>query len=1015
MSSFRSTTTTATHTRPPRSRVVACILAVMATLVGGAIAMPSGAQAAGVAAGGEQSCAIKAGNVWCWGSTWVGLGDGTSTTSATPVLVQGLSDAAEVAVGDGHACARRADQTVWCWGDNGDGQLGNGTTTDAPTPVPVVGIGDAVAISTGDRHSCAVRSGGQIACWGDNGDGQLGDGTTTSRSAPVPVSGIGDARAVSGGAAHTCAVLRSGTVRCWGSNADDQLGDGTAVGNRLVPSADLPGLSDAVAVAAGDEHSCALRASGAIACWGDNWNGQLGDGTTDDRATPTAVPGLTDVAALSVGASFTCAVVRGGGSRCWGSDDSGQIGAEATSATTTTPVPVPGVGGAVGIASGAEHTCAASAAGAVQCWGNGAGGQLGNGKTDVSAAPTAVGGLQAVRGIGVGAETSCAVEAAGTVRCWGRGRYGDLGDGTNAPAPRPVPVTGVSDATLLASGGTHHCAVLGSGNDLGRMIRCWGSNWAGQLGNGGTQAQNVATPVDLTGPHAASPGGRFAALTAGNDHTCALSAPDGNTYGSVWCWGRGGYGQLGNGQIVDASVPQQTDRPAQLMFVASQANGPTIAAGDQHTCVVSSSQGHVWCWGSNFYGQIGDRDGQTGHDQHRPVPKQVAKLEGAVNVPLTNVRSLAAGANHSCALRNDGTVTCWGSGARGQLGNGQTPASSRPVEVPIAGVVALHAGGDRTCATRADGSVTCWGARFDGHPPANQSIPTALPGVSAVAAMAIGEHHACATGTDATVTCWGRGTYGQLGDGPMPAGHYPLQRTPSYVVGFAPPVPPSPQPPPDTTPPPTPGPVPPTPPTTTRALTRPKLPTVELRDGTLSLRGLTLKRAKGTTACPKTAKATVTGRVGRRTLRTVATVRLAKSKTSCRTTARVKLRGRLADAQRVTLTIASRGLATSRRAVTARFTTRLQAAAIRLDRLVVRSTRGDDCPSQATVVVTGATTSTRKHRVTRKNVPVRLAPTAHCQITATVRLSRELRRSRAVTVTVQGTGLSKVTRTVRAR
>lgn len=139
-------------------------------------------------------------------------------------------------------------------------------------------------------------------------------------------------------------------------------------------------------------------------------------------------------------------------------------------------------------------------------------------------------------------------------------------------------------------------------------------------------------------------------------------------------------------------------------------------------------------------------------------------------------------------------------------------------------------------------------------------------------------------------------------------------------------------------------------------------------------------------------------------------VRLRKAKSDCRVTATVKLPGRLAKAKRVTLTITDKGLATSRRTVRARFTTTLQTTAVKLDRLVVRSVRKDVCPTRATVTVVGAT---KKQRATKRNVAVRLTPTADCQVSTTVRLPMKLRKARAVTVAVQAAGLRKVMRTVR--
>jgi alpha-tubulin suppressor-like RCC1 family protein len=287
---------------------------------------------AAIAAGYSHTCALDAtGGLKCWGSNAYGqLGDGTMVDKATPVAVSGLASgvAAITAGGFAHTCALTTGGAVKCWGYNSTGQLGDGTTTTRVTPVVVSGLESGVAaIAVGDLHTCAVTTTGEVKCWGYNVNGQLGDGSTDSRSVPVTVSGLtSGVAAISAGAKHTCALTMAGAVKCWGYNGAGQLGDGTTT-DTTVPVA-VSGLdSGVVAITTGYYDTCALTSAGAAMCWGYNVNGQLGDGSTDSRSAPVAVSGLTSgVAAIAAGANHTCAVTRAGAAMCWGYNEYGQLG-----------------------------------------------------------------------------------------------------------------------------------------------------------------------------------------------------------------------------------------------------------------------------------------------------------------------------------------------------------------------------------------------------------------------------------------------------------------------------------------------------------------------------------------------------------------------------------------------------------------------------------------------------------------------------------------------------------------
>jgi alpha-tubulin suppressor-like RCC1 family protein len=345
--------------------------------------------AATISTGFSHSCAVSTvGGVKCWGLST--RSDGSTTSSPVAADIAGLgSHVRAVSAGLGYSCAVTSTGAVKCWGDNAFGQLGNGATASSAVPVGVTGLGNGVAsVSSGWSHSCAVTSAGAVRCWGHNPFGELGDGTTRDSAVPVDVVGLGSgALAVSVGEFHTCAVTLAGAVRCWGNNSDGELGQGTTT-----PSAvpvDVTGLgSRALAVSAGAFHSCAVTSAGSAKCWGRNPNGELGDGTTVDSAVPVGVVGLgSQAVGVSAARSHSCAVTLAGAVKCWGL---GGLGAGGITQSAV-PAGVVGLGaGAAAVSAGGNHSCARTKAGAVRCWGDNATGELGVGAVGSSEVPLVV-------------------------------------------------------------------------------------------------------------------------------------------------------------------------------------------------------------------------------------------------------------------------------------------------------------------------------------------------------------------------------------------------------------------------------------------------------------------------------------------------------------------------------------------------------------------------------------------------------------------------------------------------
>ena len=355
------------------------------------------------------------GTVYAWGSNVGGqLGDGTSTSSASPVHVSGLTGVTAIAGGASAGYALKSDGTVYAWGYNFLGQLGDGTSTSSATPVQVSGLTGVTAIAGGGDAGYALKSDGTVYAWGSNGSGARGHGTSTSSATPVQVSGLTGVTAIAGGAYAGYALKSDGTVYAWGSNALGQLGDGTTTNSSATP-VQVSGLTGVTAIAGGGSTGYALKSDGTVDAWGYNFFGQLGDGTTTTNGcecspTPVPVSGLTGVTAIA-GGGAGYALKSDGTVYAWGSNVGGQLG-DGTSTSSATPVPVSGLTGVTAIAGGAYTGYALKSDGTVYAWGSNGFGELGDGTTTSSATPVQVSGLTGVTAIAGGIEAGYALKPA---------------------------------------------------------------------------------------------------------------------------------------------------------------------------------------------------------------------------------------------------------------------------------------------------------------------------------------------------------------------------------------------------------------------------------------------------------------------------------------------------------------------------------------------------------------------------------------------------------------------------
>ena len=345
--------------------------------------------------------------------------------------------------------------------------LAAGLQASQPRPAAAVSLVSSVTIGGG--HSCVIMPDGGVQCWGLNNQGQLGDGTTANSSAPVDVIGVSDAVVMSAGTASNCVVNGTGAVKCWGHGST---------------AAAVAGLESGIAeVASGFRHDCVRTTTGGAQCWGWNSDGQLGDGSGVDSATPVDVLGLgSGVLAVSTGDFHSCAIAAGGGVQCWGRNASGQLG-DGTIVNGDSPVDVQGLGsGIIQITTGGAHSCALNDAGGLICWGDNTYGGLGDGTTTDRTTPVSVVGLAS----GVSAVSAsvaghtCALMDTGRVKCWGVNVFGAVGDGNVSVAVlEPVDVIyGGNNVDQVSAGGSATCTL-----SAGATVTCWGDNLVSQLGD----------------------------------------------------------------------------------------------------------------------------------------------------------------------------------------------------------------------------------------------------------------------------------------------------------------------------------------------------------------------------------------------------------------------------------------------------------------------------------------------------------------------------------------------------
>jgi alpha-tubulin suppressor-like RCC1 family protein len=349
-----------------------------------------------------------------------------------------------------------------------------GTASPAPpTFEGKAGGGRVRQIALGTIAACALLEDATVACYGGGIVGTLGRGDRPETDpVPRPVPGLAKVAKIFGGGYTMCAVLEDRTVTCWGAD-QSQNPYGARPGDRFT----VEGLGSVVDLAVATSHTCALVDGGDLECFGSNYFGELGDGTTNNAKKPVRVAKVHGVKAVATGAELTCAIVADGSVVCWGLNDQGQLGqGDHDMLIHPDPVTVPGLDAparSLAASSISGAVCAALENGTTRCWGE-----------KLAGAP-AGGGAR----VAVGWNHACVLDGAGAVSCWGGNAKGQLGSASKALVASPEPIPGIAGAIGLSTGGDSSCAVFGDGS-----FACWGEDSRGQLGDG-TAGGTKASPT----------------------------------------------------------------------------------------------------------------------------------------------------------------------------------------------------------------------------------------------------------------------------------------------------------------------------------------------------------------------------------------------------------------------------------------------------------------------------------------------------------------------------------------
>ena len=704
---------------------------------------------------GSHVTAIKSdGSLWSWGSNTNGnLGDGTTIGKSSPVQI-GSSSWNMVSAGNSHTAAITTSGALYVWGLNTFGQLGDGTTINQSSPVQI-GSSSWTTVTAGSSYTAAINTTGALFTWGVNGSGQLGDGTTIDKSSPVQI-GSSSWNMVSLGVGHTAGIITTGALFTWGNNITAQLGDGTATSRsspvQVAGALTLTNSWKIVSVSPGSTHTVAIRASdSSLWAWGDNTQGQLGDGTTTRRILPVKI-GDSSWTTVTTGSSYTAGITTTGALFTWGGNTTGQIG-DGTTINKSSPVQIGSSSWTMVAATATSATVGFSAAiditGALYVWGSNTVGNLGDGTTINKSSPVQI-GTSSWTTVSVGLSHTAGITTTGALFLWGAGAGGALGDNTAVSKSSPVQL-GTLSWTKVSTGASFTMGITTTG-----ALYAWGSN-SGQLGDNTITARS--SPVQIGNSS-------WTTVSAGVNTLAITSA------GALYAWGfNNTQGQLGDGSQLARSSPVQI----------GTSSWSKISAGNSHTAGITIT-GALFTWGDSFYGQLGIGINGGGAGVSRKLsPVQVAS--SITPASYSSYSTVSAGNSHTAAITTSGALYTWGGNVGGQLGDGTAVIGISPTQIGTSSWTTVSAGNSFTAGITITGDLYAWGYNFSGQLGDGTNIVKSSPvqiGVNMSTASA-GVSNVASISNRGNLFISGGNNVGQLGDGTTIGKSSPVKVTSSSV------------------------------------------------------------------------------------------------------------------------------------------------------------------------------------------------------------------------------------------